>query len=26
LLVNTAVSQALEDMLADEQLLELLAK
>jgi hypothetical protein len=24
--VNTAVSQALEDMLADEQLLELLAK
>ena len=26
LLVNTAVSQALEDMLSDEQLLELLAK
>lgn len=26
MLVNTAVSQALEDMLADEQLLELLAK
>jgi len=26
MLVNTAISQALEDMLSDEQLLELLAK